>query len=230
MPRIALTHGPAYGDRPLASIALMHRRGGRRTRLILWCAMFAGLAASTSAGRLRAHSRLTRDFFEWGTVIFELIAYGILAESRCSRRGLSRREAFALRRPRSWARGSRLMVQSAAVARVSVALVAVLGRRARAAATGLPRSIANPQLLANIAASHSSVRVEESLSRGIGFTLSERSAPRSAVVITGIAFASGTAWSGTCPRSSFSDRLFVHPRRTGTLYPSLILRARTAWR
>src|SRR4051794_828127 len=110
-------------------------RWSSNTRLAIWAALFATLTALNYAAGAIPRSRPPDPeiFFEWRTVIFELIAYGILAAlALLLTAGLSRGEAFALRRPRSWRDAVGLMLQVELLwLVVSLALVAVLGTEGR---------------------------------------------------------------------------------------------------
>jgi len=162
---------------------------------VAWAAIIGAVALVSYAAHFSARDALPAPdiLFRWSTAIGALVLDTILLVlALLVARGLPLRDAFALRRPRSWSDALRVgLVALGATWLTSLALEVVVGHDVReqavpryADATRIAPFVANFVVIALYAPI-----VEESLCRGLGFTLLEGWGVPVAVVGSSVAFA-----------------------------------------
>jgi membrane protease YdiL (CAAX protease family) len=170
----------------------------------------------------------TDILFRWSTAIGTFVLDGILLLLMLLiSRGTSLRDAFALRRPRSWPDAARIGgLALIATWATSVALEIVVGHAAREQAVPqfwdearLPAFVANALAIAVFVPI-----VEEIMCRGIGFTLLERWGTPVAVTGSAVAFALAHGAVLDLPWVLVTGLgLGVLRARTGSVYPCIAL-------
>jgi membrane protease YdiL (CAAX protease family) len=199
-----------------------------KDKLVAWCVLVGAVSAVAWAGNLAGGPTQKDAVYKYSTGITELILFGvILAAVLWIARGLPKREAFALRAPRSWGRAVGLAIGVfLLIWLVSYALDPLLhpGKEqgltpsswqpAHAAAFGL-----NVFALAVVGPV-----VEELTFRGLGFTLLERYGQTAAIIVIGIAFG---VWHGLIDALPvlivFGTGLAFLRSRTQSVYPGMLL-------
>jgi membrane protease YdiL (CAAX protease family) len=197
-------------------------------RLTAWLMLVGVVAAIGYATRFSNAHRERDVVFKWSTAISELVAFAvILAIDLWIARGLSKREVFALRPPRSWSRALALgFGVFVLIWIVSLALGPLLHpdreqglapdhwEPAHAAAFGL-----NLLVLAVVGPI-----VEELTFRGLGFSLLDPFGPWIAILGIGVLFA---LWHGLVQALPvlfiFGTGLAYLRSRTDSVYPGMIL-------
>jgi membrane protease YdiL (CAAX protease family) len=144
-------------------------------------------------------------------------------------RGLPKKEAFALRRPRSWGRAAAIAFGTVVVILVvSAALDPVLNPNKE---QGLTPNGWEPRHAAAFAANFVVVAllapvVEELTFRGLGFTLLERFGRWAAIVLVGIVFGLAHGLVEALPPLVVFGMCLAYLRdRTRSVYPGMILHA-----
>lgn len=197
-------------------------------RLVGWSAIVVGL------GALGAASHDVKDkpgelplFFQWsfgvGAVVQYALIVGILLAIAI---GLPRRDAFALRRPRSWRRAAGIAV---GVFVLVYALGAALAPLHPEKAQGIvPKHWIGGHTGAFVFSAIAVVVIapvaEELMFRGLGFWLVRPFGEWPAIVLVGIAF--GVAhglYAGFLLLAPFGAGLAFLRSRTGSVYPGMIL-------
>jgi uncharacterized protein len=199
-----------------------------KDKLVAWCVLVGLVSALAWAGNLAGGSTPKNAVYKYSTGVTELILFAvILAAVLWIARGLPKREAFALRAPRSWQRAARLGIGVfLLIWIVSYALDPLLhpGKEqgltpsswqpAHAAAFGL-----NVFALAVVGPI-----VEELTFRGLGFTLLERYGQTLAILVIGLAFG---VWHGLIDALPvlivFGTGLAFLRSRTQSVYPGMLL-------
>jgi uncharacterized protein len=199
-----------------------------KDKLVAWCVLVGLVSALAWVGNLAGGNTQKNVVYKYSTGITELILFAvILAAVLWIARGLPKREAFALRAPRSWKRAVRLGIGVfLLIWLVSYALDPLLhpGKEqgltpsnwqpAHAAAFGL-----NVFALAVVGPI-----VEELTFRGLGFTLLERYGQTVAILVIGIAFG---VWHGLIDALPvlivFGTGLAYLRSRTQSVYPGMLL-------
>jgi membrane protease YdiL (CAAX protease family) len=197
-------------------------------RLAAWLTLVGVVAAVGYATRFSSAHRERDVVFKWSTAISELITFGIiLAVILWIARDVSKREAFALRAPRSWERAFALGLGIfILIWIVSIALGPLLHpdreqglapdhwEPAHAAAFGL-----NVVALAVVGPI-----VEELTFRGLGYSLLQRFGPWTAIVGIGVLFG---LWHGLVQALPvlfvFGAGLAYLRSRTDSVYPGMVL-------
>lgn len=195
-------------------------------RLLAWTALVVGHSsfnAATAAFSDVPEDRMYRYGYALGAALqFAVLLVGSLLIARPGRV----RDVFALRRPSSW---SQAVAIGAAVA-ASSALVLVLldplvniGEAQRQAAAWDPHRAGAFAANALVVVLVGPI-VEEGAFRGLGYRLLERFGDRSAIFLTGAAFALSHGLLGFLPATAvFGIGLGFLRSRTGSLYPGLVL-------
>ena len=197
-------------------------------RLAAWLTLVGVVAAVGYATRFSSAHRERDVVFKWSTAISELITFAIiLAVVLWIARDVSKREAFALRAPRSWERAFALGLGIfILIWIVSIALGPLLHpdreqglapdhwEPAHAAAFGL-----NVVALAVVGPI-----VEELTFRGLGYSLLQRFGPWTAIVGIGVLFG---LWHGLVQALPvlfvFGAGLAYLRSRTDSVYPGMVL-------
>jgi membrane protease YdiL (CAAX protease family) len=191
--------------------------------------VIAAIASLSYAARFAESGPARADvLFRWSTAIGTFVIDGILlALTLLIARGLPLRDAFALRSPPSWPRALRIAaVALAATWTTSLILELVAGHAAREQA--VPQywdPSATGAFVANALAIAVFVPiVEESLCRGIGFTLFQRWGDTTAIAATAIGFALAHGAVLDLPWVLVTGAGLGYLRsRTGSLYPCVAL-------
>jgi membrane protease YdiL (CAAX protease family) len=161
-------------------------------RLVAWATVIGILAALGYIGRFAGGKLPKEPLYRWDEFVGGLVQFVVLLGLMLLfARGLSKRKAFALRRPRSWRRAVGIMLGIAIVVVVaSAALEPVLHPDKE---QGLAPTRWEPAHAAAFAANFVLVAllapvVEELTFRGLGFTLLERFGRWAAILLVGVAF------------------------------------------
>jgi membrane protease YdiL (CAAX protease family) len=202
------------------------RIGGNR--LAGWVAVVGILAALGYAGRFSGQKTPRDVLYHWYAFVGGLIQFLVLlAFMLVIAWGLPKREAFALRRPRSWPRALGIGIGVAVViVVVSAALEPVLHPDKE---QGLSPTRWEPAHAAAFAANFAVVAllapvVEELTFRGLGFTLLERFGRPAAIVLVGLAFGLAHGLVEALPLLFlFGAGLAYLRSRTGSVYPGMLL-------
>lgn len=203
-----------------------------RRRLVAWAAVIAVLASFGYASRFTAHDAVPRPdvLFLWSSAIATLVLYALLvAAMLLIARGLPLREAFALRPPTSWAVALRIALAAlGATYLASILIEALVGHSAREQA--VPQfwdaTRVAPYLVNALAIGLVVPIVEESMCRGLGFTLLARWGEGVAILGTAIAFALGHGAVTDFPWVLVTGVGLGYLRsRTWSLYPCIALHA-----
>ena len=204
---------------------------GIDARLGGWLGLVAAFIALTYVGRA-AEGKPPRDVvYTYAFSISGAVTYAVvLAFMLALARGLPKRDAFALRRPSSWARAVGIgVVVLVGVYVLSGITAAVLGNPG--AEQGLTPADWDADRAPAFAASFVVVAmiapiVEEATYRGLGFTLLERFGRRLAVVATGLLFGLAHGLVIALPvLAAFGIGLAILRARTGSLVPGVLLHA-----
>lgn len=210
---------------PLAVGRVDERPGGA---LIGWSTFVLVFAALQYAGRFATDDRPSDLAYRWETSIAAFVSSAIvlgIAILLAHRRGF--REAFALRRPRSW-RTAFLISGAIIIAMlvVSTALAPVLDPEEE---QGLVPSSWDPDRIPQFGAFAIAVTVvapivEELMFRGIGYTLLEPLGERIAIIGVGLAFGlvHGLV-EGFVIIVAFGTGLAYLRSRTRSIYPCMLL-------
>jgi membrane protease YdiL (CAAX protease family) len=197
-------------------------------RLVAWATVIGILAALGYIGRF-AGGKLPKDpLYRWDEFVGGLVQFVILLGLiLLFARGLSKREAFALRRPSSWRRAVGIMLGIAVIVVVaSAALEPVLHPDKE---QGLAPTRWEPAHAAAFAANFVVVAllapvVEELTFRGLGFTLLERFGRWAAILLVGIAFGLAHGLVEALPLLVlFGAGLAYLRSRTGSVYPGIVV-------
>ena len=196
-----------------------------------WVVLIAAISGLSYAARFAASGPEPRDLlFRPSTAIATFVLDGILLlVALLIARGLPLRDAFALRAPTSWSQALRIAgVALAATYATSLVLEIAVGHAAREQA--VPQ-FWDPSRLGWFAASAVAIAifvpiVEESICRGIGFTLLQRWGEAVAIGGSAVAFALAHGAVLDLPWVLVTGLGLSYLRsRTGSLYPCVALHA-----
>jgi membrane protease YdiL (CAAX protease family) len=196
-------------------------------RLVAWLSLVGVVAAVGYAGRITGEKTPRDALYHYSTAASQLITFAvILGVALWIAHGLSNRDAFALRRPRSWLRAARL----AFVALIVILLAAYAFSPLHGAKEqGLEPSHWEPAHAAAfalnvVAFAVAGPIVEELVFRGLGFRLLERYGQKAAIVLVGVCFG---LWHGLIEALPtlivFGIALAYVRSRTGSVYPGMAL-------
>jgi membrane protease YdiL (CAAX protease family) len=211
-------------------VALAVGRVAERTSgaLVGWVAFVVVFASLQYAGRFTAEDRPDDLAYRWDTSIVALVSSAIvLGIALALAHGRRFREAFALRRPRSW-RTALLLSGAIIVAMlvVSFALSPLLDPEEEQGLvpTTWDSSRAAPFAAFALAVAVVAPIVEELMFRGIGYTLLEPFGERFAIVAVGLAFGlvHGLV-DGFVIVAAFGIGLAYMRSRTRSIYPCILL-------
>jgi membrane protease YdiL (CAAX protease family) len=211
-------------------VALAVGRVAERTSgaLVGWVAFVVVFASLQYAGRFTAEDRPDDLAYRWETSIVALVSSAIvLGIALALAHGRRFREAFALRRPRSW-RTALLLSGAIIVAMlvVSFALSPLLDPEEEQGLvpTTWDSSRAAPFAAFALAVAVVAPIVEELMFRGIGYTLLEPFGERFAIVAVGLAFGlvHGLV-DGFVIVAAFGIGLAYMRSRTRSIYPCILL-------
>jgi uncharacterized protein len=200
-------------------------------KLAGWLTFVSVLSVLNYAGRFAGDGTSSDDvLYEWSTAILGVVqSVIVLALMLLIARGLSRRQAFALRRPRSWGVAAGLDL---AVFFGILILAGILSSFLNPGEEqGLVPDEWDPSRAAPFVANAVVVIVlapivEELAFRGLGFTLLERFGEWSAILLVGVAFALAHGLVEGFPLLAvFGAGLAWIRARTHSLYPGLLLHA-----
>ena len=199
-------------------------------KLAGWFGLIGTVSAISYAGRLSGGKPPKDALYEYSTAISELVLFAIiLAFVIWIARGLPKREAFALRAPRSWgyALGLAILVFIAiAVANAGLNPVLNGGREQGLTPSGWEPSHAVAFGVNLLAFAVIGPIVEELTFRGLGFYLLEPYGQTTAIVVIGITFG---LWHGLIQALPvlivFGTGLAFLRSRTGSVYPGILLHA-----
>jgi len=199
-------------------------------RLVAWATIIGVLAALGYAGRFAGGKQPKEPLYHWDNFVGGLVQFLVLLGFMLLvARGLPKKEAFALRRPRSWGRAAAIAFGTVVVILVvSAALDPVLNPNKE---QGLTPNGWEPRHAAAFAANFVVVAllapvVEELTFRGLGFTLLERFGRWAAIVLVGIVFGLAHGLVEALPPLVVFGMCLAYLRdRTRSVYPGMILHA-----
>ena len=204
---------------------------GLSGKLAGWFLLVGAVSAISYAGRFAGGKPPKNALYQYSTAVSELILFAIiLAFVFLIARGLPKREAFALRRPRSWGQALGLGVGILFVVAIANAVFNPLlhgGREQGLTPTGWEPKHAAAFAL-NIAAFAVIGPIAEELTfRGLGFYLLESFVgPTATILVLGIMFG---LWHGLIEALPvlivFGLCLAYLRARTDSIYPGMILHA-----
>jgi membrane protease YdiL (CAAX protease family) len=199
-------------------------------RLVAWATIIGILATLGYVGRFAGGPQPKEPLYRWDEFVGGLFQFLVLLVFMLIVAiGVPKREAFALRRPRSWRRAAKIGVGVVvAILVVSFALNPLLhpGEEQDLAPHGW-----EPRHAAAFAANFFVVAllapfVEELTFRGLGFTLLERFGRWPAIVLVGIAFGLAHGLVDALPPLVVFGMCLAYLRsRTASVYPGMILHA-----
>ena len=199
-------------------------------RLVAWTAIVGILAMLGYVGRFAGGKVPQEPLYRWDEFVGGLVQFVVLlAFMLLVAIGVSKRDAFALRRPSSWRRAAGIALGVVVVVVVvSAALDPVLNPNKE---QGLTPHGWEPRHAAAFVANFVVVAllapvVEELTFRGLGFTLLERFGRWPAIVLVGIAFGLAHGLVEALPPLVVFGMCLAYLRsRTGSVYPGMILHA-----
>jgi len=197
-------------------------------RLVAWLCLVGAVSLVSFVGRFTGGRPPKDAVYRWDTAVGEAVTFAvILGVALVIAGGLSWRETFALRRPRSWKIALRIMLGVLiGVLVLSRVLDPVLhaGREQGLAPSGWDSARA-VQFAANFAVlALVGPCIEELTFRGLGFTLLSRYGRWIAILGTGIAFG---LWHGLVYAlpvlTAFGIGLAYLRDRSNSIYPGMVL-------
>jgi membrane protease YdiL (CAAX protease family) len=196
--------------------------------LIGWAAFVASFTALSYAARFAGPSPPKDVAYRWDSSIAALVQTAlVLGIVLLIAWGRDKRDFFALRRPRSWARAAGI---SLGILGAVVLLAQLLGPYIDPEAEqGLTPTYWDPDRAPQFAAYAIAVAVaapivEELVFRGAGFTLLAQFGERAAIAVTGVAFGLAHGLVEGLPIiTAFGLGLAVLRNRTDSLYPCILL-------
>jgi membrane protease YdiL (CAAX protease family) len=200
-------------------------------KLAGWFALVGVISAISYAGRFTGGKPPKNALYDYSTAVSELILFAIiLAFVFFIARGLSKREAFALRRPRSWAQALGLAFGVLFVVAITNAVFNPLlhgGREQGLTPTGWEPKHAAAFVVNLVAFALIGPIAEELTFRGLGFYLLEGFVGQTAtILVLGIMFG---LWHGLIEALPvlvvFGLCLAYLRAHTDSIYPGMILHA-----
>jgi membrane protease YdiL (CAAX protease family) len=203
---------------------------GVTRKLVYWSLLVGSVSAISYAGRFAGGKPPKNALYQYSTAISELALFAvILAFVFLIARGLPKREAFALRRPRSWGSAGRLAIGVLIVVGITNAVLNPLlhgGREQGLTPSGWEPRHAAAFGLNMLAFSIVGPIAEELTFRGLGFYLLERFGQTTAILVLGIMFG---LWHGLVEALPvlivFGLCLAYLRSRTTSIFPGMILHA-----
>lgn len=197
-------------------------------KLVAWFAFVGTLSAIAYASRFAGGKPPKDALFEYSTAANELVLFAIiLAIVFWIARGLSKREAFALRAPRSWRRALGLGIGVLIVISLTNAILNPFlhgGREQGLTPSGWESAHAGAFAVNLFAFAVVGPVAEELTFRGLGFYLLERFGQAAAIVVIGIAFG---LWHGLVQALPvlvvFGLGLAYLRSRTASVFPGMLL-------
>jgi membrane protease YdiL (CAAX protease family) len=199
-------------------------------KLAGWFTLVGAVSAISYAGRFSGGKPPKDALYQYGTAVSELILFAlILAVVLWIARDLPKREAFALRRPASWARAAWLALGVFVAIWIANAVLNPLlhpGREQGLTPSGWEPRHAGAFAVNLLAFAVIGPIVEELTFRGLGFHLLERFGHTAAIVVIGIMFG---LWHGLIEALPvlvvFGTGLAFLRSRTDSVYPGMVLHA-----
>jgi membrane protease YdiL (CAAX protease family) len=199
-------------------------------KLVGWFALVGAVSIISYAGRFTGGKPPKNALYQYTTAASELILFAIiLAVVFWISRGLPTREAFALRRPRSWRQAIRLAIAVFIVISIAnAALNPVLhgGREQGLTPSGWESGHAAVFALNLFVLSVVGPIAEELTFRGLGFYLLQRYGQTASIVVIGITFG---LWHGLVEALPvliiFGTGLAFLRSRTDSIFPGMLLHA-----
>lgn len=200
-------------------------------RLVAWATIIGILAALGYAGRFAGGKQPSEPLYRWDQFVGGLVQFLVLLGLMLLvALGVSKREAFALRPPRSWRRAAKIG------AGVVVAILVVSAAVDPLLHPGKEQNLAphgwEPRHAAAFAANFVVVAllapvVEELTFRGLGFTLLDARFGRwPAIVLVGVVFGLAHGLVEALPPLVVFGACLAYLRsRTASVYPGMILHA-----
>jgi hypothetical protein len=197
-------------------------------RLAVWTAFVLLFSALNYAARAASGTPDRNVLYRYSTALGGVVQYAlILAVMLAIAHGLSRREAFALRRPPSWPRALGLgLAVLIAVYAVSAVLSPLLhpGREQGLTPTGWQPAHAGAYALNFLVVALVAAVVEELTFRGLGYTLMLRFGTWPAILLTGLAFGLAHGLVDGLPLLALFGCLLAWLRsRTRSVYPGIVV-------
>lgn len=197
-------------------------------RLAVWTAFVLLFSALNYAARAASGTPDRNVLYRYSTALGGVVQYAlILAVMLAIAHGLSRREAFALRRPPSSPRALGLgLAVLIAVYAVSAVLSPLLhpGREQGLTPTGWQPAHAGAYALNFLVVALVAAVVEELTFRGLGYTLMLRFGTWPAILLTGLAFGLAHGLVDGLPLLALFGCLLAWLRsRTRSVYPGIVV-------
>jgi len=201
-----------------------------RRKLAGWFALVGTVSAISYAGRLSGGKPPKDALYQYSTAISELVLFAIiLGVVLLIARGLSQREVFALRAPRSWGFAFGLAIAVFIVIALSNAVLNPVlngGREQGLTPSGWEPSHAVAFAVNLLAFAVIGPIVEELTFRGLGFFLLEPFGQTTAILVVGVSFG---LWHGLIQALPvlivFGTGLAYLRSRTESIYPGICLHA-----
>jgi membrane protease YdiL (CAAX protease family) len=197
-------------------------------RLTAWASIIGLLATLGYIGRFSGGELPKEPLYRWDEFVGGLIQFLLLLVLMLAVAwGLSKQEAFALRRPSSWRRAFGIMlVVAVVIVVVSAALEPVLhpDKEQGLAPTRWEPAHAGAFVANFVVVALLAPVVEELTFRGLGFTLLERFGRPAAIVLVGLAFGLAHGLVEGLPLLFlFGAGLAYLRSRTGSVYPGMVV-------
>ncbi|HXG75088.1 MAG TPA: type II CAAX endopeptidase family protein [Gaiellaceae bacterium] len=202
-----------------------------RLRLALWLLLVLLLSAAQYAGRSGDGSDLPEDVaYRYDYAAANAVGFAVLLGLvLLIAWGLPKREAFALRRPESWRRALGLVAAGfVSILVLSAALSPFLdaGEEQGLLPEEWDSSRLGPYVAFSVLAVVGAPIVEESMYRGLGFTLAARYGTWAAIVVTAVLFGAAHGLVAGLPVLVVFGLLLAYLRaRTSSIFPCMLLHA-----
>jgi membrane protease YdiL (CAAX protease family) len=202
---------------------------GLTRKLVYWFLLVGSISAISYASRF-AGKPPKNALYHYSTAINELVLFAVIfAFVLLIARGLPKRDAFALRRPRSWGGAARLAIGVLIVVGIANGVLNPVlhgGREQGLTPSGWEPRHAAAFALNMLAFSIVGPIVEELTFRGLGFYLLEPFGQGTAILVLGIMFG---LWHGLVEALPvlvvFGLCLAYLRSRTDSIYPGMLLHA-----
>jgi membrane protease YdiL (CAAX protease family) len=195
-------------------------------KLVWWSTIVVVMAAIQYAGRLSEGTPDRDVLYRYDTAVGAAVVYGVILLLTLAIAGFDR-ELLALRRPRSWPAGLGLAVLLLIGVYASLLALEPLlhgGREQGLTPSGWQPDHAGAYAANFVAIALVAPFVEESLYRGLGYSLLERYGRWLAIVVVGVAFALDHGLLNAFPELALFGCALAWLRwKTGSILPGMLL-------